>query len=256
MSPLFSLEGKIALVTGGNSGLGLAMAKGLAEQGADLIIVGRDERKLASAETELARTGRRIWAHCFDLHDLNALPHFYDNLAITVGGSIDILVNSAGTTFRAPAVDVTMDKWYEILDLNVSSMFVACQAFARDHIRKNQPGKIINIASLLAERGRRGIAAYAVSKGGVLQLTRSLAIEWAEHRINVNAIGPGYFKTEMTKPLYQDEEFNRWLKTKVPVGRWGKPDELVGTAVFLAASASDFITGQIVYVDGGWMAQI
>jgi NAD(P)-dependent dehydrogenase (short-subunit alcohol dehydrogenase family) len=123
-------------------------------------------------------------------------------------------------------------------------------------MRKKKPGKIINIASLLAERARESLTTYSVSKGAVLQLTRSLAVEWAPYKINVNAIGPGYYKTEMTKPLYQDAKFNKWLESKCPMGRWGKPEELVGTAVFLASAASDFMTGQVLYVDGGWLAKI
>lgn len=252
---LFSLKGKTALVTGGNGGLGLALAKGLAEHGADIIIIGRNEKKLKAAQKQLLKTKRLVYTQCFDLHDLNAIPHFYEIL-VKLTGAVDILVNAAGVTERTAAEKIDMERWYEIINLNVTSVLRLSQAFAREHIRRKKPGKIINLASLLAERARETLTTYSVTKGAVLQLTRSLAVDWAPHRINVNAIGPGYFRTEMTKPLYQDPRFNQWLAAKCPQGRWGRPEELVGAAVFLASAASDFVTGQVLYVDGGWLAKI
>ena len=169
---------------------------------------------------------------------------------------MDILVNVAGTIYRTDAVDFPIDQWQRILTLNLTVPFVLSQSFAQACIDGKHPGKIINIASLLSEAARPGIPAYTASKGGIKQLTMALAVEWAKYKINVNAIGPGYFETELTKPLVEDKEFTRWVEESTPLGRWGVPDELCGVAVFLASPASDFITGQTLYVDGGWLANL
>lgn len=249
---LFSLKGKTALVTGGNTGLGLAMAEGLATQGADLVIVGRNEKTLKKAQTRLLKQGHLVYTHCFDLHDLNALPHFFE-IILKVTKTVDILINNAGIINRQPACSIAMDKWYEMFNLNVSSMLKMSQIFANEKIKIKKPGKIINIGSVLAERARPETTAYAVTKSAVQQLTRSLAHEWGAYGINVNTLSPGYFKTEMTKDLVENEEFSTFVKDRCAMGRWGNPEELVGTAVFLASAASDFVTGQTIQVDGGWL---
>jgi len=252
---LFSLDSKRALVTGGSRGLGLGIATGLAEHGADIVLAARGEKRLAQAKEALEETGRTIWTFPFDLHKLKEIPEFFSRLSKKVGG-VDILVNNAGTIKRDPAVKVSLEDWQEIVELNLTSVFVLSQAFARERISSGKPGKIINIGSLSCEVSRPSLAAYTASKGGIRQLTKALAVEWAKYKINVNAIGPGYYATEMTRPLTENPEFDEWVKKKTPLGRWGRPEDLVGTAVFLASAASEFITGQIIYVDGGWLANL
>jgi gluconate 5-dehydrogenase len=169
---------------------------------------------------------------------------------------VDILVNCAGTTARAPAEQADLDSWQRVIQVNLTAVFLMSQAFCRHRKRVAKPGKIINIGSLLCHAARATNAPYASSKGGLLMLTKSLAVEWAKYHINVNAIGPGYVQTELTEPLWSDQDFDKWVLSKTPLGRWGKPEDIVGTAVFLASPASDFVTGQIVYVDGGWLAML
>ena len=251
----FRLDGKRAIVTGASRGLGRAIAVGFAEAGADLVLVARGEKGLQETARLIEDVGRKAGTFVFDLSNTEEIPALFERIQRKVGGA-DILANVAGTIYRAPAVDFPLEEWRRVLELNLTAMFVLSQQFARACIAADRPGKIINIASLLSEAARPSIPAYTASKGGVRQLTKALAVEWAPHRIYVNAIGPGYFETEMTKPLVEDESFSRWVRERTPLGRWGKPEELAGAALFLASSASDFLTGQVIYVDGGWLASL
>ena len=255
MESLFRLDGKRALVTGGSRGLGFGIARGLAEYGADIVLVARGEKRLAQTKKALKETGRSVWTFPLDLHKLKEIPDFFSRVSKTTGG-VDILVNNAGVNRRAPAEEVSLEDWQEIVELNLTSVFFLSQAFARERIASGKPGKIINIGSLSCEATRPTLAAYTASKGGIRQLTKALAVEWAKYKINVNAIGPGYFATEMTRPLTENPDFDKWVRKKTPLGRWGKPDDLVGAAIFLASAASDFVTGQVLYVDGGWLANL
>jgi len=251
---LFQLNDKTALVTGGSRGLGLALAKGLAEHGADVAIAARDQPALDRARREIEeRSGRRAWTFSFDLHDTDGIDAFFADVIRDTGG-IDVLVNCAGINRRGPAEEITLANWNEVLQINLTAVFALSQAFCRHRKALGEPGRIINIGSLMCRAARPTTSPYTASKGGLLLLTRALAVEWARYKINVNAIGPGYFATELTKPLRDDPKLNEWVISKTPLGRWGRPDDLVGTAVFLASNASEFITGQIIYVDGGWLA--
>ncbi|MHC4241897.1 MAG: glucose 1-dehydrogenase [Planctomycetota bacterium] len=253
-SELFNLAGKTALVTGGNRGIGFAVAKGLAEHGADVVIIARTKEQLETAARQIQNdTGKKVSIYPFDLSDIKGIEALFDNIAAETK-SIDILVNCAGTTIRGPSEDVDLETWNHVIEVNLSATFVLSQAFCRHRKLVEKAGRIINIGSLTCHGGRPTTAAYASSKGGLLSLTRTLAVEWAKYNINVNAIGPGYIATELTKPLVNNEEFNKWVLSKTPLGRWGKPEDLAGTAVMLASKAGDFITGQIINVDGGWLA--
>jgi len=251
----FSLKGKTALVTGASRGLGWAIAKGFAQAGADIVLIARSNDALEKNAREIRTLGRKADVFPFNLQKVDEIPELFEKIVAAVG-AIDILLNVAGTTFRSEAEKFPRSEWDRVISANLTSPFILSQCFARERIRLQKPGKIINIASLLSEAARPTIPAYTASKGGIKQVTKALAVEWAKYGINVNAIGPGYFATEMTKPLQENPEFDRWVKERTPMKRWGQPEELVGAAVFLASSASDFITGQVIYVDGGWLASL
>ncbi|MHC4560763.1 MAG: SDR family oxidoreductase [Planctomycetota bacterium] len=253
-SNLFNLSGKKALITGGNRGIGLAIAKGLAEHGADVAIVARTKGQLEAARQQIqAGTGQRVWTFPFDLENVKGIKSLFENIVAGTKG-IDILVNCVGTTARGLAEDVGLKTWNQIIEVNLTSVFIMSQLFCHHRKQAGKAGKIINIGSLTCHGARPTTAAYASSKGGLLMLTKTLAVEWAKYNINVNAIGPGYIATELTAPLLADEDFNKWVLSKTPLARWGQPEDLIGTAVLLASKAGDFITGQIIYVDGGWLA--
>jgi len=252
---LFDLSGKTALVTGSSDGLGLAIAWGLAAAGAGIILNGRDEKKLSGVAETFAEAGHRVKARAFDVADetsvLAAFEHFdADSL------EIDILVNNAGIQFRKPMVDLATDEWRRVVEIHLTGSFQVGREAARRMIKRGRGGKIINIASLTSEVARATISPYTAAKGGVRMLTRSMAAEWARHDIQANAIGPGYIATEMNRALLEDPKFDAWVKGRTPSGRWGKPEDLIGAAVFLAARASDYVNGQIIYVDGGLLAVI
>ena len=249
----FRLDGKTALVSGGSRGIGFGIAKAMAAAGADLALIARSEQKLKSAKDELEAMGRRVWTYPFDMGNTSEIDGVFSKVLEDTGG-IDVLVNNAGGTRRNMAQDVSLEDWDFVIRLNLTSQFALSRAFGRERIERGKPGKIINIASLMSDTVREMNSPYAASKGGVKQLTKALAIDWARHRINVNAIGPGYIKTDLTETLWADEEFDSWVKKRTPMGRWGGPEDLGTTAVFLASPASDFITGQIIYVDGGWIS--
>jgi gluconate 5-dehydrogenase len=253
---LFDLSGKTALVTGGSRGIGLAIAKGLAQHGANIAIIARMEKQLKQAQKQIqADTDKQIWTFPFDLANAELVEPFFKSIIKEING-IDILVNCAGTTRRAQAEDVNLNDWNQVIDVNLTAVLVISQAFCQHRKQIGTGGKIINIGSLMCCAARPTNTAYACSKGGLLMLTKSLAVEWAKYNINVNAIGPGYIATELTAPLQNDPNLNKWVISKTPLGRWGQPGDIIGTAVFLASSASDFITGQIIYVDGGWLAML
>ena len=238
----FRLDNKIALVTGGSKGIGLGIAMALAEAGADLVLVARDKKTLEQARETVAATGRRVWNYSFDMSDTDKISDVFAQIVGDTGG-IEILVNNAGGTRRGPAETLTAEDWNFVINLNMTATFKLCQAFARQRIESGHKGKIINIASLMSETVREGNAPYAASKGGIRQLTKALAVDWAKYRINVNAIGPGFIQTDLTKPLWQDDSFDKWVKWKTPWARWGKPEDLGNAAVYLASQASDFVTG-------------
>ena len=250
----FRLDGRRAMVTGGSKGIGEALARGLAEAGADLILVARGQDALNSAQTRLGNTGRQIETAPFDLVDTDAIADFYGRVTDQYG-PIDILVNNAGTTRRGAIDKLTLEDWRVVIELNLTSMFALSQVFARERISADQPGKIINIGSLMSSTARANNVPYASSKGGVLLMTKALAVDLAPHNILVNAIGPGFIDTPMNKPLVEDPQFSQWVEERCPLGRWGTPEDIAGTVVFLASSASDFLTGQMIYVDGGWLAR-
>jgi gluconate 5-dehydrogenase len=249
----FRLDNKIALVSGGSKGVGFGIATALAEAGSDLVLVARDKKTLEAARDKLSDTGRQVRTYSFDMSNTDKIRELFAEITKDTGG-VDILVNNAGGTRRGPADTLTAEDWNFVINLNMTATFTLCQAFARERIKSGESGKIINIASLMSETVREDNAPYAASKGGIRQLTKALAVDWAKHAINVNAIGPGFIQTDLTKPLWEDESFNKWIKWKTPWARWGKPEDIGDAAVYLAAPASDFVTGHILYVDGGLLS--
>jgi gluconate 5-dehydrogenase len=249
---LFDLTGKLALVTGSGKGLGLVLARGLAEAGARVILNGRDEQKLSAAVARLKEAGLDVYGQSFDVTKKSAIDRGVSAVEQTLG-PIDILVNNAGIQRRGDLAEVEESVWLEVLETNLTSAFLTSQRAVRSMIARKK-GKIINVCSMQSELGRKTTGPYTASKGGLKMLTKAMTADWARHNIQINGIGPGYFITEMTKPLADNPEFDAWLKNRTPAGRWGYPEELIGTIVFLASEASDFVTGQIVYVDGGILA--
>jgi NAD(P)-dependent dehydrogenase (short-subunit alcohol dehydrogenase family) len=249
----FRLDGRRALITGASKGIGLGIARAMAAAGADLILAARNAADLESAARELRESGRRVACSPLDVRHAEKISAWYDHV-VQEHGRPDILVNAAGLTKRAPAEQTSLADWDETIAVNLTAVFVLSQAFARSLIAAGAPGKIINIASLMTAAARRTVSAYAASKGGIGQLTKALAVDWADKGIHVNAIAPGYIATMLTEPLWRDPEFDAWVTKRTPLGRWGTPDDVALPAVFLASAASDFMTGQVVFVDGGWMA--
>jgi gluconate 5-dehydrogenase len=245
----FDLSGKTALVTGSSQGIGLALAQGLGEAGARLVINGRDLVKLEAARATLAAKGITAAVAAFDVTDEDAVNIGIARIEQDVG-AIDILVNNAGMQFRTPLEDYPLAKWRELMQVNVESAFIVGKAVAKGMIAR-KAGKIINICSVQSELGRPSIAPYTATKGAVKMLTKGMCADWAKHNIQVNAIGPGYFKTPLNQALVDNPEFSSWLEKRTPAGRWGTTDELIGAAVFLASPASSFVNGHILYVDGG-----
>ena len=251
---MFSLKGKTALITGSSRGLGLTIARGLGKAGAKIILNGRNKESLIQAQKICMKNGIATNYSVFDVFDENQVRDEINRIEKESGG-IDILVNNAGIHKRKLLVEMTLEDWKSVLDVNLTGAFIATREVVKGMIERKS-GKIINICSLMSEVGRETTGNYTASKGGLKMLTKAMAVEWAKYNIQVNGIGPGYFLTELTKPLAENPEFNSWLTKRTPAGRWGDPQELIGTAVFLASEASDFINGQIIYVDGGFLASV
>ncbi|MBN1639697.1 MAG: SDR family oxidoreductase [Anaerolineae bacterium] len=249
----FDLTGRTALVTGGNTGIGLGIALGLARAGARVAITARNEARNRDALAQLLALRQGCQAFVHDLDDNDGIPEHYALVSREMGG-IDILVNNAGMQCRGRADTIALEDLNQIIRVNLVAPYVLSQCFARSRIANGTPGSIIMIASLMSEAARPTTSAYTATKGGIRQLVRALAVDWAEFGIRVNGIGPGYIHTGMTQVLVDDPEFDAWVKRRTPLGRWGTPDDFAGAAVFLASEASRFVTGQILYVDGGWLA--
>jgi gluconate 5-dehydrogenase len=250
----FRLDGRLALVTGSSAGIGLALARGLAQAGARVVLNGRDATRLAAAAQQLQGEGLAAVAHGFDVTDRAAVDAAVETIESAVG-PIDILVNNAGMQRRAPFAEFPAADWDTLMRTNVDSLFHVGQAVARRMIPRRR-GRIINICSVQSELGRPNIAPYAASKGAVKMLTKGMAIDLGPHGITVNGLGPGYFKTELTQALVADETFSAWLTNRTPSRRWGEVQELAPAAVFLASDAAAFVNGHILYVDGGVTATL
>lgn len=246
---LFNLAGRRALVTGSSQGIGLAIARGLAEHGASVVLNGRDRDKLDAAAATLKAAGHDVAVTSFDVTRPEAVRGGVSRIEEAIG-PIDILVNNAGMQFRTPLEEFPAEKWEELFRTNVSSAFHVGQAVARHMIARGR-GKIINIAAVQSELARPGIAPYTATKGAIRNLTRGMCADWAKHGLQVNAIAPGYFKTPLNQALVDDPQFSAWLEKRTPASRWGNVDELIGAAVFLAADGSSFVNGHTLYVDGG-----
>ncbi len=249
---LFDLSGRTALITGASRGLGRAIAQGLAEAGAALVLNATDAGRLAAAAEALRAAGHSVREARFDVTDEAAAQAGFAALDAQ-GIAVDILVNNAGIQIRRPMLELETADWRRVIETNLTSAFVVGREAARRMVPRGR-GKIINIGSLMSETGRATIAPYTAAKGGIKMLTRAMTAEWAQHGIQANAIGPGYMQTEMTQALAADPAFDAWVTGRTPARRWGRPEELIGAAVFLASSASDYVNGQIIYVDGGMLA--
>ncbi len=249
MANIFDLKGKLALVTGSSQGIGLAIAEGLAQAGARVVLNGRDEAKLARAQADFISKSYHAHIAAFDVTDENSIAAAIMNIELEIG-PIGILVNNAGMQFRSPLEDFPVEKFRELMRVNVESAFLVGKAVAKGMIAR-RAGKIINISSVQSELGRQTIAPYTATKGAIKMLTKGMCADWAKHNIQVNAIGPGYFKTPLNQALVDNPEFSSWLEKRTPAGRWGNVEELIGAAVFLSSGASSFINGHILYVDGG-----
>ncbi|MEP2735930.1 MAG: 2-dehydro-3-deoxy-D-gluconate 5-dehydrogenase KduD [Erythrobacter sp.] len=252
MRTMFDLSGKVALVTGGNTGLGQGMALALAQAGADIAIIGRTQ----PTETleDIAKTGVRSEFIFADLGDASSVGRIVAEV-IAKFGRADILVNNAGTIIRNAALELTPGEWDSVTNVNLRTLFFLSQAFAKHLVTHEQAGKIINIASMLSFQGGIHVPSYTASKSGVSGLTRALANEWAQHGINVNAIAPGYFDTNNTAALKANKQRNAEILGRIPSGRWGQPSDLAGAVVFLASSSSDYVQGITLPVDGGWLSR-
>jgi len=249
MSSLFDLSGKAALITGAYRGLGFSIAQGLARAGASAVLNGRKSDALEAAAEKLRAQGLSCATAVFDVTDRDAVRRGVAKIEADLGG-VDILFNNAGIQRRSSLADFPQEQWDEIIATNLTAPFIVSQAVL-PRMMANKRGKIVHVASLLSELARPTVVPYTAAKGGVRQLTRGMAIELAPHNIQVNAIAPGYFATEMNRALIDNAEFNAWVCKRTPAGRWGDPDEIAGLAVFLASSASDYITGQLLVIDGG-----
>ena len=254
LHPLFSLEGRVALVTGSSRGLGFAMAEGLAECGATVVLNGRNERTLAEGASKLNARGLRAEIAAFDVTNEAITRAAVDDIAER-HGRLDILIANAGMTIRKPLEEWTLAQWNEVIGADLTAAFLVTQQ-AVPHMKKNKYGRIIFTTSLTALRGRPGIHAYVAAKTGLVGMTRSLACELAEHGITVNGVLPGYFETVLNEALLANKEFVQFVNDRTPMRRWGKPRELAGAAIYLAAEASSFVTGQQIVVDGGASAQL
>lgn len=258
---LFSLSGRTALVTGGTRGIGQAMALALAEAGADIVLIQRDESNTATRDEIVNRVGQKAWLHVAELSNREAVKGVIP--ALTKDGiKPDILLNCAGIQRRHPSEKFPDEDWDEVLNVNLTSVFTLCREFgayllARDasEFPSGRRGSIINVASLLSYQGGITVPAYAASKGGIAQLTKALSNEWMAKGINVNAIAPGYIDTDMNVALINDANRNAGIMARIPAGRWGKPDDFKGAVVFLASRASNYVSGEILCVDGGWMGR-
>ena len=246
---LFDLTGKVAIVTGTSRGLGQYFARALARAGADLVITSRHVESLASFQAEIEALGRRAVPLALDVRDYDSIQRMVEG-ALAAYGRIDILVNNAGCNVRKPALEITWDDWNLVLDTNLRGTFFVAQAVAR-HMIPRRYGRIINIGSVTAVMGYAGLGPYCASRGGVKQLTMSLADDWGPHGITVNCLAPGWFKTAQTAVMYQDEEWVAYLTDRIPLKRPGQPHDLDGAIVFLASDASAYVTGQTILVDGG-----
>jgi gluconate 5-dehydrogenase len=249
MLGLFDLTGKRALVTGSSQGIGFALAQGLAQYGAEVIINGRTPATVEAAVDKLQAAGLKAHAALFDVTEQEAAQAGVAKIEAEIG-PIDILINNAGMQFRTPLEDFPADRWELLLKTNISSVFYVGQAVARFMIKRAE-GKIINIASVQSEMARPSIAPYTATKGAVRNLTRGMCADWAKYGLQINAIAPGYFKTPLNQALIDNPEFTSWLEKRTPAGRWGNVEELVGAAVFLAGSSSSFVNGQTIHIDGG-----
>ena len=255
MKELFDLNGKVALVTGATHGLGMAMAKALAKSGATLIINGNTPPKMEAALNTYAEDNIEAHGYLFDVTDEVEVDRNISKMEEKFG-PIDILVNNAGMIMRQPALEMQVEDFRRVIDVDLVSPFILSKRVAKTMKNKGS-GKIINICSMMSEVGRDNVAAYAAAKGGLKMLTRNLATEWAQYNIQVNGIGPGYFATDQTAPIRVDDHpFNEFIVNRTPAGRWGDPEDLAGVTVFLASKASDFVNGQIIYVDGGILATL
>jgi gluconate 5-dehydrogenase len=251
--PLFNLSGRTALVTGSSRGIGYALAQGLAQAGAKVVINSRQATAVDTAVAQLRAEGLDAQGAAFDVADEAAVDAAFERFD-AAGTAIDILINNAGIQHRQPLVDVSLADWHRVLNTNLTAAFLVGRAAARRMIARQTGGKVINIGSLTSEAARATVAPYTVAKGGIKMLSRAMAAEWAPHNIQANSIGPGYILTDMNEALVNNPTFDAWVKSSNPTQRWGRPDELVGTAVYLASSASDYVNGQIIYVDGGWLS--
>lgn len=255
MNDLFDLSGRVALVTGSSRGIGLTLARGLARAGARVVVHGRDEAALESARALVAAESKfDVTMARFDVTDADAVEAGISAIEHAVG-PIEILVNNAGIQRRGPFVEFALSDWNALVASNLTSAFLVGQRVARSMVERGT-GKIVNIGSVQSQLGRPGIAAYAATKGGISMLTKGMCADLGPRGIQVNAIAPGYFATELTRALVEDEVFSDWVRSRTPAGRWGDTEDLVGALVFLASSASNFVNGQVVYVDGGMTAVV
>lgn len=249
---LFDLTGRTALITGSTRGLGRAIAEGMGQAGAALIVNGRDPQATEAAARELRDAGLSARAAPFDVTDEAAVEAVFQELDAE-GVAVDILVNNAGIQHRQPMVELSLSDWQRVIDTNLTSAFLLGREAARRMIPRKR-GKIINIGSLTSDLARATVTPYTVAKGGIKMLTKGMAAEWSAHGIQANAIGPGYMLTDMNEALVSNPEFDAWVKGRTPAGRWGRPDELVGTAIYLASDASNYVSGQLIFVDGGMIS--
>jgi NAD(P)-dependent dehydrogenase (short-subunit alcohol dehydrogenase family) len=249
---LFDLTGRVALITGAGRGLGRSMALALAAAGADMAVSARSTDEIESLAEEVRALGRHARAFTCDITDDRQCDALVAGV-VDWAGRLDILVNNAGINIRKPAVDLETEEYRRVLTTNLDGYFFCARAAGR-HMLERGSGKVINISSVMGRVALPALTAYATAKGGVEQLTRALAVEWAPRNVQVNAIAPTYFETDLTRPLYEDEERREFITGRTPAGRWGQPHELAGAVIFLASGASDYITGQSLAVDGGWLA--